>query len=224
MAKDKKEQLQFDSWKIFRIMSEFVDGFESLANLENSISVFGSARIHEGPYYDLAQQTTFELARRGFSIITGGGPGIMEAANKGAQQAKGVSAGLCVDLPFEDKSNDYVDPKHNLSFRYFFVRKVMFVRYAKAFVALPGGLGTLDELFEALTLVQTQKAHPFPIYLMGASYWEGLIDWLKETAIKQKTLSVDDLNHLTITDDPIFVADDLEKHLNESAQIPPNNF
>jgi uncharacterized protein (TIGR00730 family) len=223
MTNEKKEQLQFDSWKIFRIMSEFVDGFESLSNLGRSVSIFGSARLNEGPYYEMAKQTAFEISKKGFAVITGGGPGIMEAANKGAQEAGGISAGLCIDLPFEAKSNDYVDPKNNLSFRYFFVRKVMFVRYAKAFVALPGGLGTLDELFEALTLVQTQKTHPFPVYLMGTKYWEGLVDWLKETAIKEKTLSVEDLDHLTITDDPEFVAHELEKFY-KSDPYMPNNF
>lgn len=223
MNQEKKEKLTSDSWKVFRIMSEFVDGFENMLNLGPSVSLFGSARTTpDHPHYKLAIEVSKAIALKGFSIITGGGPGLMEAANKGAKEAKGISAGLCIDLPFEDKPNDYLDIKHTLVFRYFFVRKVMFVRYAKAFVALPGGLGTLDELFEALTLVQTKKTEPFPIYLVGKSYWEGLLTWLQEVAVKEGTLSQKDLDYMIVSDDPEFIANDLAKKYKEDQFL--NNF
>ncbi len=202
-----------DSWRVFRIISEFVDGFETMTNLGPSVSIFGSARVKEGhPYYELAVEVAKKISHKGFAIITGGGPGIMEAGNKGAQMAEGASCGLSVELPFEADSNQYIDPKYNLFFRYFFIRKVMFIRYAQGYVFLPGGFGTCDELFEALTLIQTKKIHPFPIYLMGEKYWSGLIDWIKATAVENGFLSPADLDLIQITDDPDVVANGIERH------------
>lgn len=202
-----------DSWRVFRIISEFVDGFETMTNLGPSVSIFGSARVSEGhPYYQLTITLAQKIAQRGFAVITGGGPGIMEAANRGAQSVNGASCGLSVDLPFEADSNKYIDPKYNLFFRYFFIRKVMFIRYAQGYVFLPGGFGTCDELFEALTLIQTKKIHPFPIYLMGHEYWSGMIDWIKATAIKEGFLNLEDLDLLQITDDPDVVVNGIERH------------
>ncbi len=199
-----------DAWKLFRIISEFVDGFDTLADLGPSVSIFGSARLKRtSPYYKMAYEAAYKIAQRGFAITTGAGPSIMEAANKGAQKAKSASAGLIIDLPFESEPNKYIDPKLSLRFRYFFVRKVMFVRYAQGFVFLPGGLGTLDELFEVLTLVQTKKTHHVPIYLIGKTYWDGLTIWLKETALEYGCISNDDFNLFTITDDLDEVADGL---------------
>ncbi len=202
-----------DSWRIFRILAEFVDGFESMTNIGPSVSIFGSARFQPAtPYYNLAIDVSEQLSQRGFAIITGGGPGIMEAANRGAQSANGRSCGLGIDIPTEAESNEFVDSKYNLRFRYFFVRKVMFIRYAQGFVFLPGGLGTLDELFEALTLIQTKKIQPFPIYLMGKVYWEDLLKWMRETVIAQGCISESDLNLLHVTDDPEEVANGIERH------------
>lgn len=208
--------LTTDSWRVFRIVAEFVDGFETMMNLGPSVSIFGSARLSPTtPYYELAIEVAQHLTRRGFSIITGGGPGIMEAANKGAQSLKGKSCGLVIDLPFEARSNTYLDPEFHLKFRYFFIRKVMFIRYAQGYVFLPGGFGTLDELFEALTLIQTRKVHSFPIFLMGSSYWTGLIDWIKERLLADGCISPEDLNLFKVTDDPEEVADAIERHYQE---------
>lgn len=202
-----------DAWRVFRIISEFVDGFETMTRIGPSVSIFGSARLApDSPHYKMAEEVAAAIIRKGFSIITGGGPGIMEAANKGAQNAKGNSCGLVIDLPFEAKPNPYIDDRYRLNFRYFFVRKVMFVRYAQGVVFLPGGVGTCDELFEALTLIQTKKVTPFPIYLMGGSFWDGLIEWLKEAMLKEKLISPEDLDLFTITDDPAVVADGIEHH------------
>lgn len=202
-----------DSWRVFRIVSEFVDGFETMTRIGPSVSIFGSARLQpESPYYKLAEEVAKHITRRGFSIITGGGPGIMEAANKGAQEAKGNSCGLVIDLPFEALPNSYIDHKYKLTFRYFFVRKVMFIRYAQGYVFLPGGVGTLDELFEALTLIQTKKVHPFPIYLMGSDYWVDMVDWLKKTVLAHGCISAEDLDLFHITDDPEEVAQGIERH------------
>ncbi|MCH9626586.1 MAG: hypothetical protein S4CHLAM2_02120 [Chlamydiales bacterium] len=210
----------FDSWRIFRILSEFVDGFETMTHIGPSVSIFGSARTNpDSPDYQLATDVAKKIAERGFGIITGGGPGIMEAANKGAQQAKGSSCGISVSLPFEDDTNVHVDPKYRLVFRYFFVRKVMFIRYAQAFVFLPGGYGTLDELFEALTLIQTKKISPFPIFLMGTHFWQGMIDWLKAYPLKEKCLNESDFDLFTVTDDPDFVADEIEKHYRKAGKL-----
>lgn len=205
--------LTTDAWRVFRIISELVDGFETMTNIGPSVSIFGSARLDPShPYYNMAVDVAQAISQRGFAIITGGGPGIMEAANRGAQSVNGSSCGLAVDLPFEAEPNKFIDPKFRLQFRYFFVRKVMFVRYAQGYVFLPGGFGTLDELFEALTLIQTKKVHSFPIYLMGSEYWAGMMDWIKGTMLKEKCVSANDLNLLQITDNPEEVANGIERH------------
>ncbi|MCB1113134.1 MAG: TIGR00730 family Rossman fold protein [Chlamydiia bacterium] len=215
--------LSADSWRVFRIISEFVDGFETMTNLGPSASIFGSARLGENsPYYQMGIDVAQAISRKGFAVITGGGPGIMEAANKGAQMASGPSCGLAVDLPFEAEPNAFIDPKYRLQFRYFFIRKVMFVRYAQGFVFLPGGFGTLDELFEALTLIQTLKIHPFPIYLMGVDYWEGLMDWIKGRVLEEGCISEKDLDLLRLTDDPEEVANGIERHYQKDRS--PKNF
>jgi hypothetical protein len=184
-----------------RIQSEFVEGFGSLANLGPAISVFGSARTpRDDPLYQTAVELGTALARAGYGVITGGGPGIMEGANKGAVEGGGVSVGLGIELPFEQGINEYVDL--GINFRYFFARKTMFVKYAQGFVVFPGGFGTLDELFEALTLVQTGKVTQFPIVLMGTSYWAGLVDWLRGTVAAEKKIAVADLDLWCVTDDP----------------------
>lgn len=209
-----------DSWRVFRIISEFVDGFETMTNLGPSVSIFGSARLPpSSPYYDMAIDVAKHISKKGFAIITGGGPGVMEAANKGAQEAKGHSCGLAIDLPFESEPNKYIDSKFRLSFRYFFVRKVMFIRYAQGYVFLPGGFGTLDELFEALTLIQTKKIKPFPIYLMGKSYWEGMLSWIKDTMLTERCISVEDFDFFQVTDDPEVVANGIERHYQRDRAI-----
>ncbi|MGI5136359.1 TIGR00730 family Rossman fold protein [Streptomyces sp. CA-106110] len=189
-----------DPWRALRIQSEFIEGFGTLAELPPAISVFGSARTPvDSPEYDMGVRLGRGLAEAGWAVITGGGPGAMEAANKGACEAGGISVGLNIELPFEQGLNPYVDI--GLNFRYFFVRKMMFVKYAQGFVALPGGLGTLDELFEALTLVQTQKVTRFPIVLFGSAYWGGLVDWLTNTVIAQGKAKSADLALFYVTDD-----------------------
>jgi uncharacterized protein (TIGR00730 family) len=210
---DLHQTLSGDAWRVFRILSEFVDGYERMTSIGPSVSIFGSARLQPtSPYYKLAVNTAQSIAKRGFAIITGGGPGIMEAANKGAQAVNGRSCGLSIDLPMESASNLFIDLKYNLRFRYFFVRKVMFIRYAQGYVFLPGGLGTLDELFEAMTLIQTQKIHPFPIYMMGKDYWAGLMEWIKETMLGHACISPEDLDLIHLTDDPEEVANGIERH------------
>ncbi|MEU0410881.1 TIGR00730 family Rossman fold protein [Streptomyces griseorubiginosus] len=189
-----------DPWRVLRIQSEFIEGFGTLAELPPAISVFGSARTPaDSPEYEAGVRLGRGLVEAGFAVITGGGPGAMEAANKGACEANGTSVGLGIELPFEQGLNPYVDI--GLNFRYFFVRKMMFVKYAQGFVVLPGGLGTLDELFEALTLVQTQKVTRFPIVLFGSEYWGGLVDWLKNTLVAQGKASEKDLLLFHVTDD-----------------------
>lgn len=202
-----------DSWRVFRIISEFVDGFETMTNLGPSVSIFGSARLKPAsPYYNLAIDVAQHISKKGFAVITGGGPGIMEAANKGAQSVHGNSCGLSIDLPMESEPNMFIDPKYRLRFRYFFIRKVMFIRYAQGYVFLPGGYGTLDELFEALTLIQTQKIHYFPIYLMGKDYWAGMMAWIEDTMLGHQCISPEDLKLIHITDDPEEVANGIERH------------
>ncbi len=209
-----------DAWRVFRIISEFVDGFETMTNIGPSVSIFGSARFSvESPYYSLAVETARLIASKGFAIITGGGPGIMEAANKGAQEGKGPSCGLSVDLPFEEIANQYIDPKYRLHFRYFFVRKVMFIRYAQGYVFFPGGFGTLDELFEALTLIQTKKIKSFPIYLMGKTYWLEMLQWIEKTVLAHQCISKEDFEMFSITDNPEEVANGIERHYQRDRTI-----
>jgi uncharacterized protein (TIGR00730 family) len=189
-----------DPWRVLRIQSEFIEGFGTLAELPPAVSVFGSARTKPGtPEYAMAQQLASALARAGFAIITGGGPGVMEAANRGASEAGGVSVGLGIELPFEQGINEWVDI--GINFRYFFARKTMFVKYAQAFVVLPGGFGTMDELFEALTLVQTRKVTRFPVVLMGSAYWSGLLDWLRQSMLADGYIGEGDLDLISLTDD-----------------------
>ncbi len=190
-----------DTWRIFRIMSEFVEGFEILSRVGKAVSIFGSSRTKPGnKYYKLAEEIAYLLAKEGYAIITGSGPAIMEAANKGARRAKGQSIGLNIQIPMEQKSNEYVDTL--LDFRYFFVRKVMFVKYAKAFVIMPGGYGTLDEFTEAINLIQTKKIPRFPVIIFGSEYWKGLLDWLRSTVLKNGNISLEDLKLFSVTDDP----------------------
>lgn len=194
---------QQDFWRIFRIMAEFVDGFSMMARQTRLVSIFGSARVKPGsPSYELAVRVAKEVVARGFNVLTGGGPGIMEAGNKGCQEAGGHSVGVNIDLPFEQRSNPYIDADRLATFKHFFVRKVMFVKYAHGFVVLPGGFGTLDEFFEAVTLIQTGKTKPFPVVLMGKSYWSGLLDWIKTTMLSAGTISEADLSLFSVTDDP----------------------
>ena len=189
-----------DAWRALRILSEFVEGFETLADLPPAVSVFGSARVKPGsPEWELAERLGVALSRAGYAVITGGGPGVMAAANKGASEAQGLSVGLGIELPFEQGINEWVDI--GIDFRYFFARKTMFVKYAQAFVVLPGGFGTLDELFEAITLVQTKKVTRFPVILMGTAYWAGLIDWVKQTLLADGKVSEADLELIQVTDD-----------------------
>lgn len=190
-----------DAWSIFKIMGEFVNGYEQMSAVGPCVSIFGSARTKAGtPHYDLGVDVAKVIAEKGYGIITGGGPGIMEAGNKGAQAGKGNSIGLNIDLPFEQSSNPYIDTEHNLNFQYFFVRKVMFVKYSQAFIVLPGGVGTLDELFEALTLVQTHKIKTIPIILVESSFWNGLVDWMKNTLVAQGMISEEDMSRFHIVD------------------------
>ena len=190
-----------DAWSIFKIMGEFVNGYEKLSAVGPCVSIFGSARTKpDNPHYQLGVDVARAIAEKGYGIITGGGPGIMEAGNKGAQLANGVSVGLNIHLPFEQSSNPYIDPEHNLNFEYFFVRKVMFVKFAQAFVVLPGGVGTLDELFEALTLVQTNKIKKIPIILVQTTFWSGLVDWIKNTLVAEGMIHADDLNLIHLVD------------------------
>ncbi|GAB2764610.1 TIGR00730 family Rossman fold protein [Nocardioides salsibiostraticola] len=189
-----------DPWRVLRIQSEFVEGFGTLAELGPAIGVFGSARTSpDDPMYAVGERVGVKLVEAGYAVLTGGGPGVMEAANKGASEANGVSVGLGIELPFETGLNDWVDL--GINFRYFFARKTMFVKYSQGFVVMPGGLGTLDELFEALTLVQTEKVTAFPVVLIGVDYWSGLLDWLRNTVLADGKISEADLDRLQITDD-----------------------
>lgn len=190
-----------DSWAIFKIMAEFVDGFERLGKIGPCVSIFGSARTKENhKSYKLAESIAFELTQNGYGVVTGGGPGIMEAGNRGAARGKGTSVGLNIELPFEQHDNPYIDSDKSLDFDYFFVRKVMFVKYSQGFVVMPGGFGTLDELFEAITLIQTKKIGKFPIVLVGKDYWSGLFEWIKNTMLKEGNISPNDLDLISIVD------------------------
>jgi uncharacterized protein (TIGR00730 family) len=195
------EFLDSDPWRALRILSEFVEGFDALATVGPAVTVFGSARTRpDDPVYELARSIGFRLAQQGFAVITGGGPGAMEAANRGCQEAGGLSIGCNIELPFEQKSNPYIDLL--LDFNYFFVRKTMFVKYAEGFVVFPGGFGTLDELFESLTLIQTGKVHHFPVVLYGSAYWKGLLDWLHEPVLAEGKVAPRDLELFEIVDEP----------------------
>ena len=200
--KDWNEIKTNDSWAVFKIMSEFVEGYERLARIGPCVSIFGSARTSEDhEYYKLAEEIAYKLTLNNYGVITGGGPGIMEAGNKGAKRGKGTSVGLNIELPFEQHYNPYIDNDKMINFDYFFVRKVMFVKYAQGFIVLPGGFGTLDELFEALTLIQTKKLGKFPVILVGTAYWSGLLDWIKSTLLeKEKNISAKDLDLIKIVD------------------------
>jgi len=210
MNKNKKwNQIKtHDSWSIFKIMGEFVEGYEKLSSIGPCISFFGSARIKpDNKYYKLAEEISEEIVSRGYGVITGGGPGIMEAANKGANKKKGKSVGLCIELPFEEP-NKFIDKDKILLFDYFFVRKVMFIRYSQGFVVMPGGLGTLDEVFEAMTLIQTKEAEKFPIILVGSEFWKGIVDWIKKTMLLEN-------NHISKEDLELFkIADTKEEVIN----------
>ena len=197
----KENFTQEDTWRIFRIMSEFVDGFEVLSKVGKAVSIFGSARTKpDAKFYKLAEEVAYHIARAGFAVITGSGPGLMEAANKGAQRAKGHSIGLNIHLPCEQKPNKYVT--RSLEFKYFFCRKVMFAKYSKALIAFPGGFGTMDEFFEAVTLVQTKRIEPFPIILVGSEYWKGLVQWINGTMLSNKMIGRSDLKIFSLVDTP----------------------
>jgi uncharacterized protein (TIGR00730 family) len=190
-----------DTWRVFRIMAELVEGFEALNNIGPAVTIFGSARLEPGsPYYNKCLKVAENLAKTGFAVISGGGPGIMEAANKGAQNANGTSVGLNIELPMEQSPNNFQDIR--VDFRYFFVRKLMFVKYAVAYVIFPGGFGTMDELFEALTLIQTKKIRGFPVVLVGKEYWQGLVDWLKTSVRAEGAISPEDIDLLHVVDEP----------------------
>jgi len=190
-----------DTWRVFRIMAELVEGFEALSNIGPAVTIFGSARLEPGsPYYIKCLKVAENLAKDGFAVISGGGPGIMEAANKGAQNGNGASVGLNIELPSEQMPNPFQDVR--VEFRYFFVRKLMFVKYAVGYIIFPGGFGTMDELFEALTLIQTKKIRGFPVVLVGKDYWEGLIDWMKQTMLTMGNISPEDIDLMHIVDEP----------------------
>lgn len=211
--KDWNEIKAGNSWQIFKIMAEFVQGFESMAKIGPCVSIFGSARTKpDNPYYKLAEEIATRMTLEGYGVITGGGPGIMEAGNKGAKAGKGKSVGLNIRLPFEQSSNIYVDIDKNIHFDYFFVRKTIFLKYSQGFIAMPGGFGTLDELFEALTLVQTSKMAHFPVILVGSEYWSGLVNWIKQTMLeKEHNVSPQDLELFHIVD----TADEAVKIIND---------
>lgn len=192
-----------DVWSVFKIMAEFTEGYDKLFKIGPCVSIFGSSRFEpDNPYYKLAQKTAKKFTEKGFGVITGGGPGIMEAANKGAQEGEGKSVGLGITLPHEQGLNAYVDDDYVIDFNYFFARKVMFVKYAQGFIVFPGGFGTMDEFFESLTLIQTKKTTAFPVVLIGTEYWEGLVNWIETTMIENGTISENDVNLFQLTDDP----------------------
>jgi uncharacterized protein (TIGR00730 family) len=201
-----------EAWRIFRIMAEFVESIEILSSVANAVSIFGSARINpEDKYYRMAEELSRLLVENGFAVITGGGPGIMEAGNKGAAEAGGKSVGMNIKLPFEQKPNPYANIP--LDYKYFFIRKVMFIKYAVAYVIMPGGYGTMDEFFEALTLIQTKRVRSFPVILMGSEYWQGLLDWLKDTMLKREMILPFDLEMIQVIDDPEAVVKHIKKYV-----------
>ncbi|MBS1491173.1 MAG: TIGR00730 family Rossman fold protein [Bacteroidetes bacterium] len=201
--KDWSEIKSANSWVIFKVMSEFVEGFEKLAKIGPCVTIFGSARVKSHhPYYKMAEEIASQLVQQGYGVITGGGPGIMEAGNKGAHKAGGKSVGLNIFLPHEQKGNVYIDPDKLITFDYFFVRKVMFVKYSQGFIVMPGGFGTLDELSEALTLIQTKKIGRFPIVMVGRKFWTEIIDWFKKTLVAEKMINPEDLDLFSVVDTP----------------------
>jgi uncharacterized protein (TIGR00730 family) len=205
------EALAHDSWRMFRILGEFAQGFEEMARIGKAVTVFGSARLRQGDrYVESAERLAVDLAKAGYAVVTGGGPGVMEAANKGAVEAGGKSVGLNIDLPHEQAPNPY--QTHELSFRYFFVRKVMLVKYSTAFVVFPGGFGTIDELFEALTLIQTKKITPFPVFLVGVEYWRGLVQWLQGTLVRSGAVSESDLHLFKVVDDVGAIVPEIDEY------------
>lgn len=211
--KDWNEIKTSDSWKIFKIMSEFVEGFEKLARIGPCVSIFGSARTEPGTkYYKLAEEIAYQLTQHGYGVITGGGPGVMEAGNLGAKRGKGRSVGINIDLPFEQEANFFIDNDKLITFDHFFVRKVMFMKYSQGFIVLPGGFGTFDELFEALTLIQTEKIARFPIIMADRGYWQGLVDWIKNTMLKEeKNISEEDLDLFSVVDTAEEAVDVIDK-------------
>ena len=210
-----------DSWAIFKIMGEFVNGYEKLSRIGPCVSIFGSARTKPNDkYYKLAEEVAQKIVHKGYGVITGGGPGIMEAGNKGAHIAGGTSVGLNIELPFEQHDNPYIDSDKSLDFDYFFVRKVMFVKYSQGFVVMPGGFGTLDELFEAITLIQTNKIERFPIILVGTDFWKGLLDWIKNTLITEKNISPKDLDLINLVDTADEVVHILDEFYNQFGLSP----
>ncbi len=216
-----------NSWTMFKVVSEFVEGFERMNKIGPCISIFGSARTQTThPYYRMAVEIARRLTEEGYGVITGGGPGIMEAGNRGAALNNGVSVGLNIDLPFEQHHNPYIDKDKNLDFNYFFIRKVMFVKYAQAFIALPGGFGTMDEIFEVLTLIQTNKISKVPVILVGSEFWSGLKDWIKEVMLdKESNISQEDMDLLPVTDDieeVVKIVNDFYGKGEDSAKLKPN--
>ena len=221
----RQDFIKEDPWRIFRIMSEFVDGFETLSDVKDAVSIFGSSKAKSNSkYYKLAEDTACTMAKNGYAVITGAGPGIMEAANKGAKRAGGESIGLNILIPTMQKPNKYVT--RLLEFKYFFCRKVMFAKYSKAFLVFPGGFGTLDELFEAVTLVQTKRVDPFPVILIGSEYWKGLVDWMNETMLgKYHYIEPKDMKVFTVVDDPAvatqIIVNYSKGHLPRGLNLPP---
>lgn len=214
-----------NSWTMFKVLSEFVEGFERMNRIGPCISIFGSARTKPGTkYYELAREMAAECVKEGFGVITGGGPGIMEAGNRGANEADGISVGLNIDLPFEQNHNPWIDRDKNLDFRYFFIRKVMFVKYAQAFICLPGGFGTLDELFETLTLIQTHKITPVPVILVGSEFWTGMKDWITKVMLEEHgNISPKDIDLIPVVDTPAEVMDIIKAYYDVgSGELQPN--
>lgn len=215
------EIMTSDSWEVFKIMAEFVEGFEKLGRIGPCVSIFGSARTHPSDrFYKLAEEIAYLLTKKGFGVISGGGPGIMEAANKGAHFGGGKSVGLNIELPFEQGSNPFIDPDKLMIFDYFFVRKVMFMKYSQGYIVLPGGFGTMDELFEAITLVQTHKTVRFPIVLVSKDYWQGLIEWIKNKMLSETNINSADLDIFSLVDTADEAVEIIEKYYNKYALKP----
>jgi uncharacterized protein (TIGR00730 family) len=211
-----------DSWAVFKVMSEMVEGFEKLSQIGPCVSIFGSARTkHDNPYYLMAEEIGYRLTKLGYGVITGGGPGIMEAGNKGAHYSGGVSVGLNINLPFEQHENPFIDRDKFLNFNYFFVRKLMFMKYSQGYIVMPGGFGTLDEMFEAITLIQTNKMVKFPVVMVGTKYWGGLIDWIKETMLTEGNINETDLNLFKLVDTASEAVEEIETYY-QKYRLSPN--